>query len=75
MQARFLLLFTVILLGMMGPVISTGIEKAGSCPDVNMPIPPLGICRTTCQTDSNCPDIKKCCKNGCGFMTCSTPKA
>uniref|UniRef100_A0A670ZLW5 WAP domain-containing protein n=1 Tax=Pseudonaja textilis TaxID=8673 RepID=A0A670ZLW5_PSETE len=50
-------------------------EKAGSCPDVDMPIPPLGICRTTCQSDSNCPNIKKCCKNGCGFMSCSTPKA
>uniref|UniRef100_A0A8C6Y1U2 WAP domain-containing protein n=1 Tax=Naja naja TaxID=35670 RepID=A0A8C6Y1U2_NAJNA len=73
MQARFLLLLTVILLGMMGPMISTASEKSGSCPDVSMPIPPLGICRTLCESDSGCPNIQKCCKNGCGFMTCATP--
>uniref|UniRef100_A0A8C6Y4W2 WAP domain-containing protein n=1 Tax=Naja naja TaxID=35670 RepID=A0A8C6Y4W2_NAJNA len=48
-------------------------EKSGSCPDVSMPIPPLGICRTLCESDSGCPNIQKCCKNGCGFMTCATP--
>nr|QSI84043.1 waprin [Calliophis bivirgatus] len=74
MQGRFLLLLTVILLGMMGPVISAENEKIGSCPNVNVPIPPLGVCKTTCQTDSNCPNLKKCCKNGCGFMTCTLPK-
>uniref|UniRef100_A0AAU6NSY4 Waprin-Phi1-like protein transcript variant X1 n=1 Tax=Micrurus mipartitus TaxID=430902 RepID=A0AAU6NSY4_MICMP len=47
--------------------------KAGSCPDMSMPIPPLGICRTLCQKDSDCPDVKKCCLNGCGFMTCTRP--
>uniref|UniRef100_A0A194AT36 Waprin n=1 Tax=Micrurus tener TaxID=1114301 RepID=A0A194AT36_9SAUR len=73
MQTRFLLLLTVTLLAMMGPMISTAIQKAGSCPDMSMPIRPLGICKTLCQTDSDCPDINKCCLNGCGFMTCSRP--
>uniref|UniRef100_A0A0B8RYU0 Waprin 1 n=1 Tax=Philothamnus irregularis TaxID=1899461 RepID=A0A0B8RYU0_9SAUR len=69
MKARLLLLMAVILLGMS----SAEVEKAGSCPDMNQPIPPLGLCRTTCKTDSNCPEDKKCCQNGCGFMTCSRP--
>nr|A7X4J4.1 RecName: Full=Waprin-Rha1; Flags: Precursor [Rhabdophis tigrinus tigrinus]ABU68541.1 Waprin-Rha1 [Rhabdophis tigrinus] len=74
MQARvFLLLLGVILLGMMGPMVSAQDGKAGSCPDVNQPIPPLGVCKTTCATDSNCPDIQKCCKNGCGHMSCTRP--
>nr|P60589.1 RecName: Full=Nawaprin [Naja nigricollis]1UDK_A Chain A, Nawaprin [Naja nigricollis] len=48
-------------------------EKSGSCPDMSMPIPPLGICKTLCNSDSGCPNVQKCCKNGCGFMTCTTP--
>ncbi|XP_058032713.1 uncharacterized protein LOC131195101 [Ahaetulla prasina] len=48
--------------------------KAGSCPNVDMPIPPLGLCTNTCSMDSQCPSNKKCCRNGCGYMTCSTPR-
>nr|A7X4I7.1 RecName: Full=Waprin-Thr1; Flags: Precursor [Thrasops jacksonii]ABU68540.1 Waprin-Thr1 [Thrasops jacksonii] len=70
MKARLLLLSVVILVGM----VSAENEKAGSCPDVNQPIPPLGLCRNMCESDSGCPNNEKCCKNGCGFMTCSRPR-
>nr|A7X4K7.1 RecName: Full=Waprin-Phi2; Flags: Precursor [Philodryas olfersii]ABU68543.1 Waprin-Phi2 [Philodryas olfersii] len=65
-----LLLFAVILPG----TISAEQEKPGSCPNVDMPIPPLGLCKTTCSKDSDCSETKKCCKNGCGFMTCTTAR-
>nr|A7X4L4.1 RecName: Full=Waprin-Lio1; Flags: Precursor [Erythrolamprus poecilogyrus]ABU68544.1 Waprin-Lio1 [Erythrolamprus poecilogyrus] len=53
---------------------SAQVVRPGSCPNVDVPIPPLGLCRTTCQTDANCQEGRKCCKNGCGFMTCETAR-
>ncbi|CAO2577787.1 WAP four-disulfide core domain protein 2, partial [Lemmus lemmus] len=47
-------------------------EKQGSCPSVDFP--KLGICEDQCQVDSQCPGNMKCCRNGCGKMTCATPK-
>ncbi|KAK1337701.1 hypothetical protein QTO34_002334 [Cnephaeus nilssonii] len=41
-------------------------EKPGSCPKVDLPLTPLGLCRDQCQVDSECPDQMKCCLNGCG---------
>uniref|UniRef100_A0A8C8TV25 WAP four-disulfide core domain 2 n=1 Tax=Peromyscus maniculatus bairdii TaxID=230844 RepID=A0A8C8TV25_PERMB len=46
-------------------------EKQGACPSVDFP--KLGICEDQCQLDNQCPDNMKCCRNGCGKMTCATP--
>ncbi|XP_037020492.2 WAP four-disulfide core domain protein 2 [Artibeus jamaicensis] len=48
-------------------------EKPGSCPKVDLPLTPLGLCRDQCQVDSQCPDRMKCCRNGCGKVSCVTP--
>ncbi|OBS81336.1 hypothetical protein A6R68_20438 [Neotoma lepida] len=48
------------------------LEKQGTCPSVDFP--KLGICEDQCQVDSQCPGNMKCCRNGCGKMTCTTPK-
>ncbi|XP_024415530.1 WAP four-disulfide core domain protein 2 isoform X2 [Desmodus rotundus] len=48
-------------------------EKPGSCPKVDLPLTPLGLCRDQCQVDSQCPDRMKCCLNGCGKVSCVTP--
>ncbi|XP_035865776.1 WAP four-disulfide core domain protein 2 [Phyllostomus discolor] len=48
-------------------------EKPGSCPRVDLPLTPLGICRDQCQVDSQCPERMKCCRNGCGKVSCVTP--
>ncbi|XP_008159358.2 WAP four-disulfide core domain protein 2 [Eptesicus fuscus] len=48
-------------------------EKPGSCPKVDLPLTPLGLCRDQCQVDSECPDQMKCCLNGCGKVSCVTP--
>ncbi|XP_005085078.1 WAP four-disulfide core domain protein 2 [Mesocricetus auratus] len=47
------------------------LEKQGACPSVDFP--KLGICEDQCQSDSECSDNMKCCRNGCGKMTCATP--
>uniref|UniRef100_A0A1L8D652 BATXWAP1 n=2 Tax=Bothrops TaxID=8721 RepID=A0A1L8D652_BOTAT len=73
MKTILCFLLGAILLGMLGPMASAEEKKPGSCPNVDMPIPPLGVCRNTCKTDSNCADKMKCCKNGCGYMSCSNP--
>ncbi|KAF4023688.1 hypothetical protein G4228_015656 [Cervus hanglu yarkandensis] len=48
-------------------------EKKGSCPKVDIAFPQLGLCRDQCQVDSQCPDLLKCCRNGCGKVSCVTP--
>ncbi|EGV98305.1 WAP four-disulfide core domain protein 2 [Cricetulus griseus] len=48
------------------------LEKQGACPSVDFP--KLGICEDQCQVDTQCPGNMKCCRNGCGKMTCATPK-
>ncbi|KAM8776518.1 WAP four-disulfide core domain protein 2 [Rhynchonycteris naso] len=48
-------------------------EKQGSCPQVDMPLTPLGLCRNQCQVDSECSGHMKCCRNGCGKVSCVTP--
>ncbi|XP_006971054.3 WAP four-disulfide core domain protein 2 [Peromyscus maniculatus bairdii] len=49
----------------------SNLEKQGACPSVDFP--KLGICEDQCQLDNQCPDNMKCCRNGCGKMTCATP--
>ncbi|XP_036041139.1 WAP four-disulfide core domain protein 2 isoform X2 [Onychomys torridus] len=49
----------------------SNLEKQGTCPSVDFP--KLGICEDQCQLDKQCPDNMKCCRNGCGKMTCATP--
>ncbi|XP_038186528.1 WAP four-disulfide core domain protein 2 [Arvicola amphibius] len=56
----------------MAPAVAMDEEKQGSCPSVDFP--KLGICEDQCQVDSQCPGNTKCCRNGCGKMTCTTPK-
>ncbi|XP_011367639.1 WAP four-disulfide core domain protein 2 [Pteropus medius] len=48
-------------------------EKPGSCPKVDLPLTPLGLCRDQCQVDSQCSGQMKCCRNGCGKVSCVTP--
>lgn len=48
-------------------------EKPGTCPPVNPGIPMLGVCTNQCKTDANCSGIQKCCRNGCGKVSCVTP--
>lgn len=48
-------------------------EKPGTCPPVKPGIPMLGLCVNQCKTDSNCPGSLKCCRNGCGKVSCVTP--
>lgn len=48
-------------------------EKPGTCPPVKPGIPMLGLCANQCKTDSNCPGSLKCCRNGCGKVSCVTP--
>ncbi|XP_016007872.2 WAP four-disulfide core domain protein 2 [Rousettus aegyptiacus] len=48
-------------------------EKPGTCPKVDFPLTPLGLCRDQCQVDSQCSGQKKCCRNGCGKVSCVTP--
>uniref|UniRef100_A0A8D2MAX4 WAP domain-containing protein n=1 Tax=Zonotrichia albicollis TaxID=44394 RepID=A0A8D2MAX4_ZONAL len=48
-------------------------EKPGTCPPVNPGIPMLGVCSNQCKTDANCAGIQKCCRNGCGKVSCVTP--
>lgn len=48
-------------------------DKPGSCPNVDIAFPQLGLCRDQCQVDSQCPDALKCCINGCGRVSCVTP--
>ncbi|PNI59851.1 WFDC2 isoform 2, partial [Pan troglodytes] len=48
-------------------------DKEGSCPQVNINFPQLGLCRDQCQVDSQCPGQMKCCRNGCGKVSCVTP--
>ncbi|KAL6034139.1 hypothetical protein STEG23_035439 [Scotinomys teguina] len=50
----------------------SNLEKQGTCPSVDFP--KLGICEDQCQLDSQCSGDMKCCRNGCGKMTCTTPK-
>ncbi|KAI5215940.1 WAP four-disulfide core domain protein 2 [Manis pentadactyla] len=48
-------------------------EKRGSCPEVDIAFPQLGICQDQCQVDSECAGRLKCCRNGCGKVSCITP--
>ncbi|XP_074409615.1 uncharacterized protein LOC102068762 isoform X2 [Zonotrichia albicollis] len=48
-------------------------KKPGTCPPVNPGIPMLGVCSNQCKTDANCAGIQKCCRNGCGKVSCVTP--
>lgn len=48
-------------------------EKPGTCPSVKPGIPMLGLCVNQCKMDSNCSGSLKCCRNGCGKVSCVTP--
>ncbi|XP_062479777.1 waprin-Thr1-like isoform X3 [Pezoporus occidentalis] len=48
-------------------------EKPGTCPPVSPGIPMLGVCTNQCKSDSNCSGNQKCCRNGCGKVSCVTP--
>ncbi|XP_012513364.1 PREDICTED: WAP four-disulfide core domain protein 2 [Propithecus coquereli] len=54
-------------------VCSVPNEKKGSCPQVDISFPQLGLCQDQCQVDSQCPGQMKCCRNGCGKVSCVTP--
>ncbi|XP_052216814.1 waprin-Phi1-like [Dreissena polymorpha] len=43
-------------------------EKPGVCP-----WPGGGTCIQACYSDRDCPGVKKCCYNGCGY-TCQQPQ-
>uniref|UniRef100_A0A8C0DI26 WAP four-disulfide core domain 2 n=1 Tax=Balaenoptera musculus TaxID=9771 RepID=A0A8C0DI26_BALMU len=71
-SCRLGLLVAALLLGLLlglPPVT----EKKGSCPQVDIAFPQLGLCLDQCQVDSQCPGLLKCCHNGCGKVSCVTP--
>ncbi|PVD28969.1 hypothetical protein C0Q70_11566 [Pomacea canaliculata] len=45
--------------------------KSGQCPV--LPPDSSGICASNCQSDSDCDDDLKCCRNPCGALTCQSP--
>uniref|UniRef100_A0A8C0XBS2 WAP domain-containing protein n=1 Tax=Castor canadensis TaxID=51338 RepID=A0A8C0XBS2_CASCN len=67
---RFCLLASAFLLGVLLLDLPAATEKAGTCPSVDFP---LGICEDQCEMDSQCPGKMKCCRNGCGKVSCVTP--
>ncbi|CAG9826937.1 unnamed protein product [Diabrotica balteata] len=49
--------------------LSKGIPKPGFCPDKNTHISPFAEnCMKTCERDSQCGGVAKCCPHGCGTM-------
>ncbi|XP_002727832.1 WAP four-disulfide core domain protein 18 [Rattus norvegicus] len=46
------------------------LEKPGMCP--KNPPGSVGICVEFCSGDRSCPNIQKCCSNGCGHV-CKSP--
>ncbi|KAH3878061.1 hypothetical protein DPMN_001942 [Dreissena polymorpha] len=44
--------------------------KEGACPALQQNV--VGICVQVCNTDFDCPDVQKCCGNGCGKV-CMKP--
>ena len=54
-----------------GNAISTQFDrKLGDCPLV-APVPGR-VCASECQSDQDCPNMRKCCSNGCGTQ-CTYP--
>lgn len=49
---------------------TTTVFKQGTCPAV--PPGSAGICVESCNLDSSCPGVQKCCFNGCGHV-CMDP--
>ncbi|XP_058616685.1 WAP four-disulfide core domain protein 18-like isoform X2 [Onychostoma macrolepis] len=49
-------------------------EKPGVCPGNKLKEAVAGVCAEMCSNDSECPNDKKCCSNGCGHQ-CMTPYA
>uniref|UniRef100_A0A8D2AJV4 WAP four-disulfide core domain 2 n=1 Tax=Sciurus vulgaris TaxID=55149 RepID=A0A8D2AJV4_SCIVU len=68
---RLCALAAALLLGLLLLGLPPATEKPGSCPNVDLP--QLGICQDQCQEDSQCPGLMKCCRNGCGKVSCVTP--
>uniref|UniRef100_A0A2K6EKH3 WAP four-disulfide core domain 2 n=1 Tax=Propithecus coquereli TaxID=379532 RepID=A0A2K6EKH3_PROCO len=66
-------LTAALLLGLLLLDLPPVTEKKGSCPQVDISFPQLGLCQDQCQVDSQCPGQMKCCRNGCGKVSCVTP--
>jgi len=55
------------------PVIAP-LSKPGSCPKVAYcMVIPAGGWTNYCTCDGQCPGAQKCCKPGCGGLTCTNP--
>uniref|UniRef100_H0V7N5 WAP four-disulfide core domain 2 n=1 Tax=Cavia porcellus TaxID=10141 RepID=H0V7N5_CAVPO len=68
---RLCSLSVALLFGLLLPSLLQAAEKPGTCPSVDLP--QLGICEDQCQEDSQCSGVMKCCRNGCGKVSCVTP--
>ncbi|KAL3188602.1 hypothetical protein MRX96_022604 [Rhipicephalus microplus] len=48
------------------------VNKAGHCPVAEVEAQPAAVvradCRDVCRVDADCPDIRKCCYNGCAHV-------
>ncbi|CAK9797747.1 ANOS1 [Anthophora plagiata] len=49
--------------------LQSNYTKPGNCPDKASMSPFEAVCLVTCDDDSRCPDLAKCCKHECG-VTC-----
>lgn len=54
--------------------LTSNYTKTGYCPDErDGRLPPEGVhCSDLCEGDSECPDLRKCCKHECG-VACLQP--
>ncbi|EDM05495.1 extracellular peptidase inhibitor [Rattus norvegicus] len=71
--ASVLLLVALIAVGMnitYALFSPTKLEKPGKCP--KNPPRSIGTCVELCSGDQSCPNIQKCCSNGCGHV-CKSP--
>ncbi|KAL1418936.1 hypothetical protein MTO96_005477 [Rhipicephalus appendiculatus] len=48
------------------------VNKAGHCPVAEVEAQPAAVvradCRDVCRVDADCPDVRKCCYNGCAHV-------
>uniref|UniRef100_A0A8D0C9H9 WAP domain-containing protein n=1 Tax=Salvator merianae TaxID=96440 RepID=A0A8D0C9H9_SALMN len=64
------------------PFVARFPPPCGLCPSGGRPsgegypffvIAPLTLCWTNCSEDNDCGGLLKCCRNGCGYITCTNP--
>lgn len=68
------LIYLIFYLQCVKGCLSKGGEKPGYCPSKNTTLSPFAaVCMETCQMDTQCPGVTKCCRHSCG-VTCQPPR-